>query len=166
MDIGSGSGYWIDLYNNSFNNVNITGVDISNKIALILDRKYENSININILNSDILNINTVNKFHLINAIGVMFHIVDDTEFESSIGNISEILLNNGYLIVGGEFGSENKYLHYIGENKKPIKKIRSLEYWEKVLKKHKLTIINKFVNNCRDFIETPQNNILLIQKQE
>lgn len=166
LDIGSGSGYWIDLYSNLFNNINITGIDISKKISLILNKKYEKNININIFNNDILNMNTINKFYLINAIGVMFHIVDDKEFENSIKNISKILLKNGYLIIGGEFGCENEYLHFIDENKNPIKKIRSLEFWKKILSKYKLIIKKKFLNKCRDFIPSPQNNILLIQKLE
>ena len=96
----------------------------------------------------------------------MFHIVDDNEFENSIKNISKIILNNGYLIIGGEFGNENKYLNFIDENRKPIKKIRSLQFWEKILNKYKLKIIKKYLNNCRNFIHSPQNNILFIQKQE
>ena len=166
LDIGSGSGYWIDLYNNLFNNINIIGIDISKKIIDILNKKYDKDINIEIINNDILNFDLKKKFFLINAIGVMFHIVDDNEFENSIKNISKIILNNGYLIIGGEFGNENKYLNFIDENRKPIKKIRSLQFWEKILNKYKLKIIKKYLNNCRNFIHSPQNNILFIQKQE
>lgn len=93
----------------------------------------------------------------------MFHIVNNDDFENAIKNLSNILKNNGFLIIGGEFGNENKYLHFIDDGK-PIKQLRSYKYWETILNKYNLKIIKKYDNNCRKYISSPQNNILLIQK--
>jgi ubiquinone/menaquinone biosynthesis C-methylase UbiE len=163
LDIGSGSGYWIDMYKNLYETIKINSTDISVKVYNVLKNKYKNNNNITVYNDNILDHNE-NNYNLINAIGVMFHIVDDNDFELAIEKISNILLKDGYFIVGGEFGNENKYLNFIN-NEKPIKQIRSYDYWKNILNKYNLKIINKFENKCRKFIATPQNNILLIQKQ-
>ncbi len=47
------------------------------------------------------------SFNLINAIGVMFHIVDDSEWINTINAIAKVLRKNGLFIVGGHFGSLN-----------------------------------------------------------
>ena len=74
----------------------------------------------------------------------MFHIVNNDDFENAIKNLSNILKNNGFLIIGGEFGNENKYLHFIDDGK-PIKQLRSYKYWETILNKYNLKIIKNMI---------------------
>ena len=44
------------------------------------------------------------RFALVNAIGVMFHIVDDAAWERALRNVARHLEPGGRWIVGGQFG--------------------------------------------------------------
>lgn len=62
------------------------------------------------------------QFDVVNAIGVIFHIVDDAKWENAIKNLFSLLKPEGILIVGGDFGNETK-------ERGVMRKSRSLEMW-------------------------------------
>lgn len=105
---------------------------------------------------------TNEQFNIINAVGVMFHFIEDTDFIQVIKQFKKLLSPNGIIIIGGEFGNDEKFLHFINDGK-PIKKLRSLNYWKKTLEDNGLKIIEKKVNNIRKYFKTPQNNLLFIK---
>ncbi|RZB34653.1 MAG: hypothetical protein SRB1_00421 [Desulfobacteraceae bacterium Eth-SRB1] len=92
MDIGSGSGHWIDFYN-SIEPLKITGMDISLLSFNFLKKKYSKNDSIEIHQGKALEVigKLNNDYDLVNAVGVMFHIVEDSEWENTINAIGNIL---------------------------------------------------------------------------
>jgi len=163
LDIGSGTGHWIVFYYKLNQDSKITGIEISKKVYNISKDKYKNIPNIKYLNNNFLEMTFKNEqFNIINAIGVMFHFIEDDDFIKVIKKFKKLLSPNGIIIIGGEFGDENKFLHFINDGK-PIKKLRSLDYWKNILEENGFKIIQKKVNNIRNYFKTPQNNLLFIK---
>ena len=44
------------------------------------------------------------SFELINAIGELFHIVNDEKWLSALKDLSNHLTEDGFMVVGGDFG--------------------------------------------------------------
>ncbi len=181
LDIGSGTGHWIDFYQSILNVKNIIGCEISSVCADFLKEKYKNDEKVKIEISDILDIKDYeNKFDVINAIGVVFHIVDDNKWEKTIINCSKMLKKDGILIVGGNFGlvTQNVQFHKSDSNlfteNESInnnvylvnKRIRSLYKWKKLIKKAGLQYIEVIKTNSYSRIRTPENNILIAIKKQ
>lgn len=93
LDIGSGAGHWIDFYQESFGAVSVTGIEISKTCAEFLRNKYIASSQVRILTADITDEHFTDdeSYDVINAIGVMFHIVDDALWQQALANLSKLL---------------------------------------------------------------------------
>ncbi len=128
LDVGSGTGHWIDFYAKIMEARSVTGVDFSELASQALSRRYEAIDSIRVERADI----TVRRtgfdasFDLINAIGVMFHIVDDRLWRQALENFAGYLRPGGTVIVGGDFGDE-------GEELGVMRRTRSLAQWEETL---------------------------------
>ena len=188
LDIGSGAGHWIDFYRNTFNTINCHGIEISDPCVKSLKKKYSEFEEIKIFNCDISssNFNIDNSYDLVNAIGVMFHIVDDHKWKDALINISKLIKLNGYLIVGGDFGLETKdvQFHKIDKfgswderkmawekfNNTPEefvfvnKRVRSLADWVHSADLANLKIVALKQSNKVEGIRMPENNILIFKK--
>ena len=104
LDIGSGTGFYIQIWNELLCS-KITGVDITNTAVENLKKTFPNNI---FFQSDIgdKNFNALNQYqtyHLVSAMDVLFHIVDDSRFEQAIANISTLIKKNGYFIYSDNF---------------------------------------------------------------
>ena len=167
LDIGSGAGHWIDFWD-SLGSSPITGVDISYKVVQFLQSKYHNSKNVSIysgLVSDHLRRNTT-KYDIVNAIGVMFHIVDDHEWKDTIKMISNRMNPGGRIYVGGLFWMINGLDVQIDDNNLSNKRVRSKTRWAKCLKEFGFKSVKVIYNqSSKRIIDTlPENNILVASK--
>ena len=72
-------------------------------------------------------------FDVVNAIGVMFHIVDDERWKMAIGNIGRYLRKGGVAIIGGDFGPNTEELGV-------MRRTRSLALWESTLEEFGLEV--------------------------
>ena len=63
------------------------------------------------------------RFDLINAIGIIFHIVDDDKWRKAIKNLVSLLKERGVLIIGGDFSD-------ITQERGVMRKTRSLQEWQ------------------------------------
>ena len=166
LDLGSGSGHWIDFYK-SLGSSRLVGLDISFSSVNYLKDKYINQNDIEIINGkafeiiDQLNV----KFDIVNAIGVMFHIIDDSEWIETINKIAGTLKKKGLLIVGGHFGFLNGLNVQISEGQ-INKRLRSKKRWIRVLKKAGFSNIKVYKNNMYLWINDPlpENNVLIAEK--
>lgn len=128
LDVGSGTGHWVDFYHAYLEASEVIGTDFSKVCVQALTRRYEETTAIQIVQTDIAGKNThfERRFDVINAIGVMFHLVDDKAWESAVGNLVGYLARDGIAIVGGEFGTETRELGV-------MRKHRSLDRWKQCL---------------------------------
>jgi hypothetical protein len=106
------------------------------------------------------------ELDIVNAIGVMFHIVDDVEWRSSLKIFHSSLKRGGVLIVGGHFGlldGLNVQVDEYGVNKR----LRSRSNWEKNLKAIGFENIRFIKNRAAFDIKRvlPENNILIAIKK-
>jgi 2-polyprenyl-3-methyl-5-hydroxy-6-metoxy-1,4-benzoquinol methylase len=109
LDIGSGAGFYIGLWQGNSTR-HIVGSDISDYAISRLKSKYSSlpikklDISENLKNQGF----SGEKFDVISAFDILFHIVDEDGYINSFRNISEILNKNGYFIFSENFSYENK----------------------------------------------------------
>ena len=130
-----------------------------------LKKKYAGAANIEIYNmlaNEFLD-SSNSCYDVVNAIGVMFHIVDDYEWEQTISSISERIKDGGMLVVGGFFGSINNVNVQTDAELKVNKRLRSKSRWIQVLKAAGFSNIVVMRNNSFKYISDtlPENNILV-----
>lgn len=188
LDIGAGAGHWIDFYRETFNATYCMGIDISEPLVLKLSEKYLDQENVEILVNDIStdDFNLSRKFQIINAVGVLFHIVNDSKWLTALENLKGCLEDNGLIIVGGQFGlttddvqfckvdkfkswkerkdAWDKFSNTDTEEVLVNKRVRSLMDWQQASNQCGLEIIDVIRANKRKEIKTPENNILVLKK--
>jgi cyclopropane fatty-acyl-phospholipid synthase-like methyltransferase len=167
LDIGAGAGHWIDFYK-SLHSVRTIGVDVSLSAVNHLRRKYANCSDVNIYHgkaSDVLDELDI-CFNIVNAIGVMFHIVDDAEWFNTIRKISGLIQRGGAFIVGGHFGYVNGVNVQIDRNGQVYKRLRSKRLWKKTLLDAGFSDVKMYSNNAYLNINDPlpENNICIATK--
>ena len=163
LDVGTGSGHWIDFYS-ALGAGKLTGIDISQKSIEFLQTKYTLNDAINIYQGffqDYLK-DKNNEFDLVNAIGVMFHVVNDNDWQYGLQAIANALKPGGYLIVGGHFGIINNNTRFNPDNSYR-KRLRSRRYWTSHLRELNFTEIKVYRNPAYRTIRTwiPENNVLV-----
>jgi len=139
LDIGGGTGHWLDFYTNYLESLNITMLDFSEVVVKRLRKKYP-KIKIQHSNVATKQSQFSNKFDVINAIGVMFHLVDDSMWESAVINLCAYLKSGGVAIIGGEFGINTYQVSH-------HRVARSLEYWKSVVEANDCKIVGVKQNN-------------------
>ena len=130
LDVGTGTGHWVDFYLDCLESGQFTGIDFSRSSVSALTERYSDYKNVSFQREDISVRNTDldKRFDVVNAIGVMFHIVDDRCWELAVENIVQSLKKDGIAIIGGEFGRETRELGV-------MRRHRSFDDWEAALKR-------------------------------
>ena len=103
------------------------------------------------------------SFNIVNAIGVMFHIVDDAEWMDTIQKVAEVLEKTGIFIVGGHFGYFDGLNLQVDENHQINKRLRSKKHWKHALRKAGFKSVEFYKNNSYLWIKDtlPENNVLI-----
>jgi hypothetical protein len=182
LDVGPGAGHWIDFYLALFKDARLTGVEISESCAEALRQKYRDNEKVSVIVADVSrpDFSLPEKFELINAIGVIFHIVEDDKWRQAIKNLARQLDDNGLLIVGGQFGriTRDVQFHHIDKfdswaefdaarSKTALvnKRIRSLRMWKSCAKDAGLKIQRVIKTMSHPQIITPENNVMVLAKK-
>jgi SAM-dependent methyltransferase len=143
------------------------GIDVSRKSVDFLRKKYAKREEVAIEHGRIREVlaHADLKFDLVNAVGVMFHLVDDEEWEDTVKQIGHVLRAGGLFVVGGHFGlidGVNVQLSQDGVNKR----LRSALHWKRSLKQAGFGRTRIYRNSAylriRDWI--PENNVLIAEK--
>lgn len=167
LDIGSGSGHWIDFYQ-SLGVCRQTGIEVSASAAEHLREKYSAADGIEIYHGNALEVipQLEGKFDVVNAIGVMFHITDDTVWTDTINAMANSVEPNGFIVVGGHFGWLDGLNVAVDDSGGIIKRLRSFRHWKRVLKKAGFRKIHLYRNNAYLWINDPlpENSILVAEK--
>lgn len=183
LDIGSGAGHWLDFYLNTFHASFVCGLEIAKTCAESLQKKYAGIDNVSIVYGDISSESFAldRKFDVINAIGVIFHIVDDASWQQALTNMRNHLTDGGIIVVGGEFGliTQNVQFHSkdnfesiedlndtpAGEEIYFNKRIRSLRLWKKVTSKIGLNVQKVIRTPTYPEVFTPENNVMVLAQK-
>jgi len=109
LDVGVGTDYYIDFWE-KLGVKNITGIDITTKAIEELKNKYPNYrfVKGNISNMDhkiFLN----EKYDIITAFDVLFHIVEEQDFEHAIENIKSLSHEGTIILIMDNFLKDYKY---------------------------------------------------------
>ncbi|MBI4992657.1 MAG: class I SAM-dependent methyltransferase [Candidatus Magasanikbacteria bacterium] len=122
LDIDSGTGFYIKIFQ-SLDFKKIVGVDIAGQAITGLRKEFPGlvfeQLDISQENaSDFLN----DKFDVITAMDVLFHITDDRRYEQTIKNIYNLLKPDGYFIFTDNFvhGEEIRFEHHVSRSLKRI----------------------------------------------
>jgi SAM-dependent methyltransferase len=183
LDIGSGAGHWIDFYLEVFRAKRAVGSEISNAAVEALGSKYDRMGNVDIVEADVASsdFDLEDKFDIVNAIGVVFHIVDDGKWEDAVANIAKHLSDDGVAVIGGQFGRATRNVQFhnsdhfeswdeargsSSEVALVNKRIRSLRHWKNCAGQAGLKIVGLKRARGRKEIETPENNVLLLRHVE
>lgn len=180
LDVGSGTGHWIDFYLDVFRARYIVGLEIANPAVELLRMKYKDVQSVDIIEEDISNseFNLGREFDIINAIGIMFHIVDDNRWKQAVKNLAGHLKNDGVIVVGGQFGliTQNVQFHntdYFSSWDEQLrseesdvalvnKRIRSLNHWKECARQAGLRVNCVKKTRQKRGIRTPENNVLIL----
>jgi 2-polyprenyl-3-methyl-5-hydroxy-6-metoxy-1,4-benzoquinol methylase len=132
LDIGSGTGFFIDYYINREAG-SVTGVDITKASIEYLREKYpESTFRIADISDSAIAIKK--DFDIISAMGILYHIVEDKRFEQALINISGLLRPGGYLFITDSF---NKSLLPSAQHAR----LRALEDYIPILESAQITIL-------------------------
>ena len=124
LDLGSGAGHWLNFYQRL--GCEVTGVELSSEAARRLRERFSQIEQCHIADMEL------SGFDLVNAIGVMFHIVDDDAHRRAISAIGQAIKPGGLLIVGGGFPLISVNVQF-DEDSQVNKRLRSRRYWRQEL---------------------------------
>ncbi|MBN1251710.1 MAG: class I SAM-dependent methyltransferase [Bacteroidales bacterium] len=110
-DIGAGTGFFINLWKKA---KSVTGFDITNHAVTKLKEIFTDS-KFFFYQSDISSKDLIidNKFDIISAFDVLYHITDDDKYNEAFKNINRMLSNTGILIFSDNLIRENKEFRII-----------------------------------------------------
>jgi SAM-dependent methyltransferase len=163
-DLGSGSGHWIDFYL-SLGASRCVGIDVSQKSVSFLSERHASDDRVKVMPGRLHEVMRASndQFELVNAIGVMFHLVDDEEWEETIRQVGRILRPGGLFVVGGHFGwLDNLNVDYDPQNS-ATKRLRSASHWRRSLSQAGFGRVRIYRNSAYLFIDEwiPENNIMI-----
>ncbi len=185
LDVGSGTGHWIDFFREVFFVGEAVGVEISSHMVKHLTEKYAGDEAVRIFEADVADDSFTagaigGPVDWISAIGVMFHIVDDARWRRALRNLARVLKPEGLLFVGGDFGAETRNVQFHKTDRfrnwkelntaeatpgeiRGNKRVRSLADWHGAATECGLRIAD-LVRSARDAaITTPENDVLVLE---
>ena len=184
LDIGSGTGHWIDFFRNVYCVKQAVGIEFSASMVGHLRDKYRHVPEVEIQETDIARSGLTaddlgGTFDFISAIGVMFHIVDDERWSAALRNLARVLKPSGLLLVGGEFGTATRNVqfhktdvfrtwkeHAATEATAQVrvhKRVRSLAHWQAAAASSGLEMFNLIRSDADPRIMTPENDVLVLR---
>jgi SAM-dependent methyltransferase len=180
LDIGPGSGHWLGFYLDVYGAKSVVGLELSGSAVAQLREKFDGNERVQIQHGDLSEpgLDLGRQFDIINAIGVIFHIVEDALWEAAILNAARHLKPGGRMVVGGQFGrlTSNVQFHATDEFKSTDemsgdsylvnKRIRSLSHWRALALKAGLEVhrVHK-TRKIRHFFQV-ENNVLVLTKPQ
>ena len=186
LDVGSGTGHWIDFFSSTFLVSQAVGIEITDNMCEFLQNKYADRDEVRILNADISSAqfdiaDCGGAVDFVSAIGVLFHIVEDDKWRSALANLASILKPDGLMFVGDEFGAKTRAVQFHKDDRfdnwrehdlaegvegevRVNKRVRSLADWHHVASECGLTIVDLVRTDREPTITTAENDILVLRR--
>lgn len=162
LDIGTGAGHWIDFYR-ALGATHVHGIDVSKAAVDAVRRRYAGCDGVSVAVGDAARGFDGQDYDVINAIGVLFHIVDDAAWEAALANIVAALKPGGLLIVGGWFGWATVNVQFDAAGA-VTKRLRSRRRWRRALTGCRSLTIRRNRANLSIHDILPENHILVAMK--
>lgn len=157
----------------------VVGLELSQPAVGALERRYAGVPGVTIVEGDVADPDFAleGEFEVVNAIGVMFHIVEDERWEAAVARLGSLLAEDGARVVGGHFGllTQNVQFHRTdsfssweelrsaqGETALVNKRIRSLRRWRRCARGAGLRVACLRRTRRTRRLETPENNVLVL----
>jgi len=157
LDVGCGTGHWIEFYLRWLESKSVLGAEFAGPAFRALNKKYLAEPAVKILDLDICDRRDafVRRFDIANAIGVMFHVVDDEKWRRAVANLCAYLRPDGIAIVSGEFGIHTRNLGV-------MRRMRSLSVWRDTLGECGASIcgLHRWDEDQKDIRKRLKNNLL------
>ena len=128
LDIGPGYGHWIKFYQEVYGSY-VNFIEISQKMTEILEKKY----NVVGYRKPIERTVIDRKYDVINAIGVLHHIIKKKNLVKAIQNITDMLNPDGTLFIGTR-------VDFIKPPNEGMRLFRTLDQWSELLSDYDITI--------------------------
>jgi SAM-dependent methyltransferase len=148
LDVGSGSGFYLKLWRDKGVR-SLVGSDFSDYALKDLESIYQDIRLIKLdISMDLEKQNFFNeKFDIISAFDVLFHIVDDAAYDKAFKNIGQLLSNNGYFIFSENFAYKNIITgHQHNRETDRIKRVLAENKFSIIKKAPAFVIMNSPVN--------------------
>jgi SAM-dependent methyltransferase len=178
LDVGSGTGHWVDFYLDVYFAKSVTAVEFVPQMADFLRVKYAGRSEVTVLSADIADDPLpAQAFDIVNAIGVMFHIVDDERWRRAVARLLAALKPGGLLLVGGDFGAETRNVQFHRTDQfeswrehdatdAPAdlvnKRVRSLADWSDLVASLGAVVVDLARSDGCASIRTPENDLLVL----
>ena len=167
LDVGSGAGHWIDFYRRLLGADRVVGTEISAPLAAALAERYAGDPAVSVLEFDVSapDLSLDERFDVVNAIGVMFHVVDDDAWSCAVANLASVLAPGGVLVIGGQFGRSTKDVGFERRADGTVlvnKRIRSLRAWKACAAAAGLEVVAVHRARKSRRVDTPENNVLVL----
>ncbi len=169
FDVGSGAGHWLDFYRSVLGASRAVGVELTPQVAEALQRKYAAVDEVTVVNADVVDpIAVPPPFDVVNAIGVMFHIVEDARWERAVANLAGLLAPDGVMIVGGQFGPVTHDVGFRrdtpGDSREVFKRLRSRRRWRSCAEAAGLRQVRYIHTRRSRMIDPPEANLLVFER--
>lgn len=169
LDVGTGAGHWIEFYRCVLRPGRLMGVDLTAAVVDSLRERYRQDPEIELAVADVSSpaLDLGARFELVNAIGVMFHIVDDERWEVALANLARHLEPGGLAVIGGQFGRLTRSVQFCaGPDGRKVcnKRIRSRRHWKRAAAAVGLRVESVVRSASEPGIVTPENNVLILSR--
>lgn len=182
LDIGAGAGHWIDFYRHVLGAGRVVGVEISAPGAAVLTAAYADEPAVSIVEADVADesFELGERFDVVNAVDVLFHIVDDGLWSRALRNLARHLAPGGRLVVAEHVGFVSHDAGFRapdplrGEDPAPddpravvvTKRVRSLRHWRACARRAGLAeVASAKVRKSRS-LSTPANRLLVFARNQ
>lgn len=167
LDIGAGSGHWIEFYR-SLGAAEVAALDVARSSYEYLEKRYVDAGDVEIHHGKAVDVigRLSGEFDVVNAVGVMFHIVDDSEWAETIASVGRVVKAGGCFVVGGHFGYLDGLNVQIDRDGQINKRLRSRRHWTEQLQQAGFRDISVYKNRAYLWIRDhlPENNVLVATK--
>jgi SAM-dependent methyltransferase len=185
LDVGSGTGHWIDFFRDVLLVTQAVGIEITQSMAEFLERKYAADSNVLVLRDDVAS-EAFNAARIgapvdyVSAIGVMFHIVDDARWRQAVRHLALVLKPGGIMFVGGDFGPKTRNVQFHRQDEfdnwkstvvsAPVeqvqvnKRVRSLSDWQAAANNAGLVLVDLVRSDRDESFTTPENDVLVLRR--
>lgn len=173
LDVGSGAGHWVDFYRAVFDARHVVALEFAASAAAALRSKYARENAVSVAEVDVSgDLDLGERFDIVNAVDVLFHVVDDRRWLRAVQNLGRHLVPGGRLVIAGNVAQ----VHYDtgfrapdAERGEPVaadvvmvtKRIRSLHQWKACGREAGLVLVHSRHLRQSRTIATPANRLLV-----
>ncbi len=175
LDVGTGSGHWIDFYRNALGAREVVGIEISGPAAAALSAAYADASEVEIVEGDVTDEDFAvgRLFDVVSAVDVLFHVVDDETWEQTVRRLASHLGPGGRLVVAEHVGLVSHDAGFRrpdpqrGEEPGPnrtvvTKRVRSARAWRACARAAGLAVLDSARVRKSRAQPTPANRLLVL----